>query len=56
MPFLRLTAVRAVVIVSLRRIAAVLALGGAGVMPFLGVTAVLALGVEHAAFLVLPTY
>ena len=69
MPFLRPTAVRAVVIVSLRRIAAVLALvmsllwitavlalGGAGVMPFLGVAAVLALGVEHASFLVLPAY
>ena len=54
MPFLRITAVRAVVIVSLRWITAVLALGGAGVMPFLGVTAVLALGVQHASFLVLP--
>ena len=39
---------------SLLWIAAVLALGG--VMPFLGVTAVLALGVQHASFLVLPAY
>ena len=56
MPFLRTTAVLALVIVSLRRIVAVLALGGAGVMPFLGVAAVLALGVHHASFLVLPAY
>ena len=41
---------------SLLWITAVLALGGAGVMPFLGVAAVLALGVHHASFLVLPAY